>query len=282
MTGTGRPVVLVHGWKSHPGIWDRLVEALDKDAIPSWTFDHSRVRGAAVESLAALLQEFIRDQRADTGYCGPVDMVCHSMGTGIARYLIEVLDKNDRCEKVRLLVGLGPPNNGSCLAELFFDPVHSPRILKTLGGIFVPRRFNPADDIIVQQFRPGSEAMAALRSAGIREDIRYRFILTGNCDADPEFFPPFHGKTWVMTANGWETTYAGDGIVPHADSWLQGAEYDILPLDPSSLSRSPDLYCHLHLPRNPEVIGKILDSLSDPDTCAGTGCPECLAMYRHL
>jgi len=262
VTAGSRPVVLVHGWKSHPGIWDRLVDFLDDEGIPSWTFDHSRVRGAAVGSLALLLREFIRDQRADSGYTGAVDMVCHSMGTGIARYLVEVLDKNERHEKVRLLVGLGPPNNGSSLAELFFDPVHSPRILQSLCGIFVPRRFNPADDTIVQEFRPGSRTMAALRAAGIRADIRYRFILTGNCTADPGFFPPFHGRTWVKTANGWETTYAGDGIVPHADSLIPGAGYEVLPLDPASLFSSPDLYCHLHLPRNPEVIGRILYCLS--------------------
>jgi pimeloyl-ACP methyl ester carboxylesterase len=282
VTDQSRPVVLVHGWKSHPGIWDRLVEGLDNRSICSWTFDHSRIRGAGVESLATLLQEFIWDQRAETGYFGPVDMVCHSMGTGIARYLLEVLDKDARREKVRLLIGLGPPNNGSSLAELFFDPVHSPRILQSLGGIFVPRRFNPADDIIVRQFRPGSDTMAALHAAGIRDDIRYRFILTGNCNADPEFFSPFHGKTWVKTGNGWETTYAGDGIVPHADSWLQGAGFDIFPLDPASLSQSPDLYCHLHLPKNPEVIERLHEYLSDPKTPPGAGCPECLAMYRKI
>jgi len=281
VTAGSRPVVLVHGWKSHPGIWDRLVHTLDEEEIPFWTFDHSWVRGTAVESLAILLREFIWDQRAKTGYSGPVDMVCHSMGTGIARYLVEVLDKNERQENVHLLIGLGPPNNGSSLAELFFDPVHSPRILKSLGGIFVPRRFNPADDIIVQEFRPGSKTMAALRTAGIRTDIRYRFILTGNCNADPEFFPPLHGKTWVRTGNGWETTYAGDGIVPHADSWFPGAGYDVLPLDPTSLFHSPNLYCHLHLPKNPEVIERILYYLSDPEASPGNGCPDCLAMYRQ-
>ena len=281
VTAGSRPVVLVHGWKSHPGIWDRLVHTLDEEEIPFWTFDHSWVRGTAVESLAILLREFIWDQRAKTGYSGPVDMVCHSMGTGIARYLVEVLDKNERQENVHLLIGLGPPNNGSSLAELFFDPVHSPRILKSLGGIFVPRRFNPADDIIVQEFRPGSKTMAALRTAGIRTDIRYRFILTGNCNADPEFFPPLHGKTWARTGNGWETTYAGDGIVPHADSWFPGAGYDVLPLDPTSLFHSPNLYCHLHLPKNPEVIERILYYLSDPEASPGNGCPDCLAMYRQ-
>lgn len=273
MITEGRPVVLVHGWKSHPGIWGQLVERLADRSVPCWTFDHSRMKGAGLETIAGSLHEFIRETREETGFSGRVDMVCHSMGTGIARYLLEVLDGETRLEKVRQLIGLGPPNNGSCLAELFFDPVHGTKVIKVLGGVFVPRRFNPAEDIIVRQFRPNSDVMMALRSSGIRKDIEYRLILTGNCDANPEFFPAFRGKTWFITPAGWETTYAGDGIVPHTDSWLPGAGYDILPADPASLHRSADLYCHLHLPRNPEVIGRIVDYLSLPDARPGAFCP---------
>jgi len=269
------PVVLVHGWKSHPGIWDQLTRVLDQQSQPFWIFDHSMMKGAGVHTIAHSLRQFLNEMRAGTGYFGPVDMICHSMGTGIARYLLEVLDGESCLEKVRLLVGLGPPNNGSSLAEIFFDPVYGPRVIHVLGGVFVPRRFIPGEDIIVRQFRPGSEIMQEIRCAGLREDITYRLILTENRDSIPDFFPPFRGKTVTYADGNWEGTYAGDGIVPHHDSWLPNAQYDILPKDPRSLmEQSPDLYCHLHLPRNPEVIQKILDYIRDPDAgCMGI-CPS--------
>lgn len=271
------PVVLVHGWKSYPGIWDQLKRELEQQSHPFWVFDHSMMKGAGVQTIAQSLRQFLIEMRAGIGYFGPVDMVCHSMGTGIARYLLEVLDGESRRENVRQLFGLGPPNNGSSLAEIFFDPVFGPRILRVLGGVFVPRRFNPLEDVIVRQFRPGSEIMQDLTTAGLRDDITYRLILTENRDAIPDFFPPFRGKTIMYADGNWEDTYAGDGIVPHHDSWLPNARYDILPHDPRSLmEQSPDLYCHLHLPRNPEVIQKILEYIRDPDAvCMGTcPCPE--------
>lgn len=271
MISDSTPVVLVHGWKSHPGIWDQLARVLEQQSHPAWVFDHSMMKGAGVQTIAQSLRHFLIETRAGTGYVGPVDMVCHSMGTGIARYLLEVLDGETRLENVRQLIGLGPPNNGSSLAEIFFHPVFGPRVLRLLGGVFVPRRFNPLEDIIVRQFRPGSGIMQDLSTAGLRDDITYRLILTENRDAIPDFFTPFRGKT-LMYANGnWEGTYAGDGIVPHHDSWLPNARYDILPRDPRSLmEQSPDLYCHLHLPRNPEVIQKILEYVRDPDAlCMG-------------
>lgn len=267
------PVVLVHGWKSHPRIWDQLVEVLEGRSVPCWTFDHSRMKGAGLETIAESLQEFMRELRKNMDFSGPVDIICHSMGTGIARYLLEVMDGTARKERVGQLIALGPPNNGSSLAELFFNPRVSPRILQVLGGVFVPRRFNPAEDIIVRQFRPGSEAMKTLRSAGTRKDISYRLILTENRDSNPAFFPPFRGKTLISFKGGWDTTYAGDGIVPHVDSFLPGAGYDILPADPASLQQDPDLYCHLHLPRNPEVIHRISDYLCDPYARPMKCCP---------
>lgn len=273
MTDGSLPVVLVHGWKSHPGVWDPLADALEEQSIETWTFDHSRIRGAGVDTLASFLQEFINRQKAETGYRGGIDIVCHSMGTGIARYLIEVIKREAGALNVRQLIGLGPPNNGSSLAELFFDPMHATSIIRSLGGVFVPRRFNPDEDIIVRQFRPGSVMMKRLRSAGLRDDCRYRLILTENPCADPEFFPPFRGKTWVMTPAGWETTYFGDGVVPHHDSWLFGACYDIFPKDPALFHDSPDLYCHLHLPQNPEVIDRVMSLLTDHCPVPGESCP---------
>ncbi|MDN7023828.1 alpha/beta fold hydrolase [Methanoculleus sp. FWC-SCC1] len=261
------PVVLVHGWKSHPGVWKRLAGRLEERGIPAWRFDHSGMRDESAPAVAAALQGYIGRMREESRYPGAVDVVCHSMGTLAARYLFELVDGTAREEHVRHLIGIGPPNNGSSMAELFNDPVHGQDIIRLLAGTFVPRSYRPAEDGIVQDLRPGSSVMAALRAAGPRDDIRYRVIMSANRTETTGFFPLFDGKTWVFTPDGtWQTTYAGDGIIPHADSHLPGAGYDILPLDPGMLHGEPETYCHLRLPGNPEVIERILEYLTEPAT----------------
>jgi triacylglycerol lipase len=261
------PVVLVHGWKSHPRVWKRLVLRLEGLGVSAWSFDHSGMRGESAPAVAAAMRDYIRGMREESGYGGPIDVVCHSMGTLAARYLLEVIDGERREEPVRSLIGIGPPNNGSSMAELFNDPDHGPEIIRRLAGTFVPHGYEPADDAIVQDLRPGSRVMATLRTAGLRDDIRYRVITTVNRTRAREFFPLFEGKTWVFKPDGsWQTTYAGDGIIPHFDSHLSGAGYDILPLDPAMLHREPGVYCHLRLPGNPEVIDRTLEYLRNPAT----------------
>lgn len=261
------PVVLVHGWRSRPRIWDRLVTRLEQESFPCWIFDHSSIDGAPLEVISGALREFIHSERKNTGYTGAVDMVCHSMGTCAARYMLEVLDGNTREERVGQLIGIGPPNNGSSLAELFHHPVHGQRIIKRLAGVFVPHRYDPDRDIIVQQFRPESAVMLRLKDAGTRNDIRYRVIVAENTTGTLGFFPSFRGRTLELNQDGdLEITFSGDGIVPHSDSFLPGAEISVLPADPALLDPCPDMYCHIHLPRNSEVIEKIMDLLSYRET----------------
>jgi len=225
--------------------------------------------GAPLEVISGALREFIRSVRKEAGYHGSVDMVCHSMGTCVARYMLEVLDGNECEEKVGQLIGIGPPNNGSSLAELFCHPEHGERIIKRLAGVFVPRSYDPEKDIIVQQFRPESPAMKRLKEAGTRSDIIYRVIVAANTTGTRGFFPSFNGKTLELNPEGdLEATYSGDGIVPHSDSFLPGAEITVLPADPALLALCPDMYCHINLPRNTEVVERIMDLLCDR---AGTG-----------
>ena len=73
------------------------------------------------------------------------------------------------------------------------------------------------------------------------------------------FFPSFDGKTWEGSPEGgWQKTYAGDGIVPHSDSVLTGATVEILPANPAVMENCSDDYCHIHLPRNPEVVDRVM------------------------
>lgn len=258
------PVILVHGWNSHPGIWNRLVPHLSNASIPFWKFDHTNMGNADIVKRAAALGSYIRSIREECRYDGPVDIVCHSVGTCITRYLLEVMDGSARKETVRQLIGIGPPNNGSALAELFHDPKMGGEIIDQLTGVFVPSGFNPATDAIVQDVRPASHAMQMLRLAGIRPDITYRIIVTANPDGRSDFFPLFEGNTWDLADDGrWQKTLEGDGIVPHSESRLPGVSLDILPLGPDNGARlpPPEQYCHIHLPKNPVVIERIMQYL---------------------
>jgi triacylglycerol lipase len=260
------PVVLVHGWRSHPGIWNRLVPLLEASSIPCWRFTHPGMDGSApLAEIAGGLRECIASKREDAGYAGPVDIVCHSMGTCVARYLLEVQDGGERKESVRQLIGIGPPNNGSALAELFNHPQYGPEVIGRLAGVFVPDPYDPAKDAIVQDVRPGSVAMATLREAGLRDDIIYRIIATANTLGTEEMFPWFEGKTWEMSAAGtWRATYSGDGIVANRESFLPGAGWDLFPVEPAALQFAPERYCHINLPRNAEVLERVMAYLRHP------------------
>jgi len=257
-------VILVHGWNSHPGIWKQLVVYLESAGIPYGKFDHSAMRGSTLPEISAALLNYLNTIRAERGWPGPVDILSHSMGTCIVRYLLEVTDVA-RSQKVRQLIGLGPPNNGSALAELFHDPERGEAIINKLTGIFVPRGFDPASDQIVQDVRPGSPVMHRLRTAGLRPDIIYRIIVTANPENSYGFFPWFDGRTWELGGDGkYQATLQGDGVVPHRESLLPGISLDIIPAPrgPVDPLPAPDQYCHINLPRNPVVIQRIMHYLA--------------------
>jgi pimeloyl-ACP methyl ester carboxylesterase len=261
------PVVLVHGWKSHPGIWKNLIPRLSEERILFWSFDHVTMDNSSLEEIAKGLQYYISSLRKKTGYTGFLDIVCHSMGTCIARYLLEVIDGKEKKEKVRQLIGIGPPNNGSAMAELFNHPDHGPKVINTLTGVFVPEGYVPAYDLIVQEFRPGSKTMKTLSRAGLRKDIAYRIIISTNRTQTPALFPQFKGQTPEILPDGtWSLTWEGDGIVTHSDSHLPGAEIVILPRDVENFNQHPDQYSHIKLPRNSETVEQVIRFLKNRPT----------------
>ena len=264
MTRDRYPVILVHGWNSHPGIWKSLVVRLEAAGIPYRRFDHTGMQGSALPVIAESLHNYLREVRDETGWTGPVDIVCHSMGTCIVRYLLEVVDGQEREQAVRQLIGLGPPNNGSALAELFNDAKRGEEIINRLTGVFVPQGYDPAADRLEQDVRPGSPVILSLSTAGLRSDITYRIIVTANPEDVPGFFPWFGGKTWEMTEDGrYRATLDGDGVVAHRESVLPGISLDILSASTEREDHltSPDQYCHINLPRNPLVIDLIMQYL---------------------
>lgn len=263
------PVVLVHGWNSHPGIWNRILPLLKEASIPAWVFDHTGLANRSIPEIAVAMGDFVQNKRDETGYYGDVDVVCHSVGTCIARYYLEVIDKKRKMAHVRQLIGIGPPNNGSAMAELFFDPVQGAKIINRLTGVFVPPGYNPSSDRIVHDVRPGSTVMHDLRTAGIRQDMAYHIIVTGNPGESPDFFPLFHGATWERETGGsYRRTFHGDGLVTHSESALPGISLDIITAGPGTGEESlpPGQFCHIHLPRNPVVMKRVLEYLILPMT----------------
>ncbi len=264
--GDRHPVVLVHGWNSHPVVWNRLVDRLEAASIPYWRFDHSTMADADLAGRAVAFDTFVDEMRDGTGYDGPVDVVCHSFGACIARQCLEAADGAARRVRVRQLIMLGPPNNGSALAELFSDPDLGPAVTNRLTGVFVPPGFDPFADPIVQDMRPGSRAMRALREAGVRDDIAYRVIVTANPAGLDAFFPWFEGRTWELGEGGrWRRTLRGDGVVATSESALPGVPLEILaPRPDGGRQIPPDHFCHIRLPRNPAVIDRVMEHLLDP------------------
>jgi pimeloyl-ACP methyl ester carboxylesterase len=264
MTWNRYPVILVHGWNSHPGVWKRLAVRLEAEGIPFSSFDHTGMRDRALPEISASLGKYLNTVCDESGWSGPVDMVCHSMGTCIARYLLEVFDGTLRTHAVRQLIGLGPPNNGSALVELLHDPVRGEEIINRLTGVFVPQGFDPATDRLVQDVRPGSPVIRSLRTAGLRPDITYRIIVTTNPGDIPDFFPWFEGKTWeIAEAGRYRETLDGDGVVAYRESVLPGISLDILSASDEQQEHlpPPGQYCHINLPRNPLVIDRIIQYL---------------------
>ncbi len=93
------------------------------------------------------------------------------MGGCIARYLIEVIDGQKKSERVRQLIGLGPPNNGSALAEIFFDPDKGPGVIEQLTGSFVPPGFKPMRTGLLGNSGSGADN---LPPPAVRHQGRYR------------------------------------------------------------------------------------------------------------
>lgn len=222
---------------------------------------------ADLAGRAGALGAYVDEIRAGTGYDGPIDVVCHSIGACVARQWLEAADGAARRENVRQLIMLGPPNTGSALAELFSDPLRGPGVIGRLAGVFVPSGFEPLADPIVQDVRPGSRTMQSLRAAGIRNDIAYRVIATANPDALDVFFPWFGGRTWELDGDGrYRRTLRGDGVVATSESALPGVPLEVLVPVPDGGGRQipPDHFCHIQLPRNPAVIDRVMEHLLNP------------------
>jgi len=143
---------------------------------PCWSFDYTSLNGASMEGnrlrpRGSTLRPSVKNRNTTARWISSAT----SIGSCVTRYLLEVMDGSARHERVRRLIAIGPPNNGSALAELFCDPVIGPGITKRLTGPLSRNISTRPADVIVQACRPKSPTMQALREAGVR--TRYRIPL---------------------------------------------------------------------------------------------------------
>ena len=113
-------------------------------------------------------------------------------------------------------------------------------------------------------FGRGAGRCGALRAAGIRDDITYRVIVTGNPAALDAFFPWFGGRTWELGEGGrWGRTLNGDGVVAHSEAVLPGVPLEVVAPEPDGGAPTipPHHFCHIRLPRNPVVIDRVMEHL---------------------
>jgi pimeloyl-ACP methyl ester carboxylesterase len=265
MSNDTYPVILVHGWNSHPAIWYRLALRMKKAGFQCHIFNYSDKRGLPIEDIARLLLDYIREIRILSRWVRPVNIVAHSLGSLVVRYLLEVMDSEQKNLNVRQMIMIAAPNKGSILAELMYTKAYFPLISAELTGVFIPRDYDRFSDMYLQNARHTSNFMDNLRSAGLRPDIEYRNILTINSRKNPDFCPWFKGMTWEMTESGeYRLTHDGDGVVSLSESAYQGIHLDILHTSmDEEKSMQIELFGHMYQPKNPLVIDLVMQYLQN-------------------
>lgn len=104
--------------------------------------------------------------------------------------------------------------------------------------------------------------MRTLRVGGTRDDTACQVIVTVNPGAPDAFFPWFGGRTWELEGDGrFRQTLHGDGVVADKESAWPGVPPEILTPGTGSDSRQipPHHFCHIHLPRTPVVMDRVME-----------------------
>lgn len=185
-TGATEPpqVVMIPGWHGDGSIFKTMIPILEDQGLDVVDFDSTKAGTQALNHDASLdggnldiaaLANQVEERIKDTADTGKINLVAHSMGGLISRYLIEMgpsdasIDDNwaDRVEKV---IMLGTPNHGTWeayvgqLSPLFGDWAAS-----------------------ASQMTPGSDFLDAL---GYSEPSGEEYITVGG---DPWYLPGFDG-----------------------------------------------------------------------------------------
>ncbi|MBN1167772.1 MAG: hypothetical protein JXA44_11675 [Methanospirillaceae archaeon] len=257
------PIVLVHGWRSGPWIFNRLRERLETEGIQTWSFDYSRESHKNPAELAPSLSGYIRSMREKTEYTGQIDIISHSMGAMVSRTFCEVFNRAEGENRIRRWIGIAPVNHGAPISNLFVSarnyqfqyncryPNLSPEIERCMqdGAIVGNMTFGPF--------------LEKINKAGLCRQIQYYVIAGHNPDKEYRFWPLLAGQTVTMQEGEYMMTYDGDGMVPNRYSVLTGHPFLLFsPLnDPYRMPA--EWFNHNRLPRSPVVIDTVISLLLD-------------------
>jgi len=230
--GTGRyPIVLLHGWAGSASSWAPMIAKLRAQGLPVLDFDRSTAgtqalsyrpsRGEHIPAIARQVQDKIQAALVADGYppTQHVDIVAHSMGGLVARFLIEhpgadvdrfdstgwhgdgTADiRTDWAARVDDLVMLGTPNHGTWEGW----------VPGTLGGFGV---WNASGG----DLRPGS---VFLTKMGYAEKPGESYTAIGG--------DPSYGQFLRYDFTGDGVKHGFDGVVPAESPYVTGASFDLV------------------------------------------------------
>ncbi len=230
--GTAKyPIVLVHGWTGSGSSWNAMIPKLQAQGLTVLDFDTSKAgtqalsyspaSGQHISAIAKQVQDKIQGALAANGYPAnqPVDIVAHSMGGLVARFLIEkpgadvdswtstgwtgdgVADiRTDWAARVDDLVMLGTPNHGTWEGWV-------PGTI----GLFGAWNASGGD------MRPGSTFLTKM---GYAEKAGETYTAIGG--------DPTYGQFLKYDYTGDGVKHGFDGVVPAESPYVTGASFDLV------------------------------------------------------
>ena len=258
------PVVLVHGWRSGPGMWDAFESALKEEGIPYWNFGYD---GTADPTLSAYeLVGFIREKRSTyrpdlypNGYTGKIDIVCHSMGAIVSRWSMEALGHGN---EVRQWIGIAPAHGGSAGADLMDITIVDGPIHWLISWALGPAA--------TEQLKTTSNSVQYLKTDALSDSTTYRVIAGWNPYHSYSFGNLFLSVTQAKAPDGTlYGTFNGDMIVAQAQSYREGMGFECFPIqnDPDGGNDEPrSNFDHTSIHHSKAVIKRVIKYLKNPET----------------
>jgi PKD repeat protein len=260
------PVVLVHGWRGNPSVWnilktDLLAIGYSEDDILVFNYEPGLEEpiGYATNLAAA-----VSNWRTNNGnYDGKIDIICHSYGAIVSRWYMEQMtdsEGNLNGKNVRLWVGLAPVNQGAAIADI--QPAITP--LVWLNRLFNVHFFGiePA----ITHMKTTSATVKKLKSSYPIPGVTYKVIVGYNAATTPAQrvqYPGHGGYTLEKKANGfYRFTQLGDGVVANAQSGLLNAGIDYMP----GLT-------HTNIHNDQGVCSKVIMYLKNPSESSSNTVP---------
>ena len=245
------PVLLVHGFLSNSESFYDIEQTLNSAGIETWNFDYEHDNMHDPREIAGLLDAYITEQRSKTGYDGPVDIVCYSLGALITRWYME--EQDDGNAHIRQWIGIAPATRGAALADI--ADLFPFNIITALLHIW------NKNDGAIRQLSPTSPTVAALNANipnKLHKNTIYRVIVGSNPTGSMDFKPLL---TRIKSGKNSYFTFLGDGAVANAQSFFHypSEQFDILYSKENS-SR----FNHVNILHQNETIERVLAYYLDP------------------